>query len=316
MINGRPASGDFAQADALQPTNKWEIFLKAPAAAAVAAQLRKVDVSNDREIFAPAQPEWENLGQGGLTLESGRVVLNYRQKDAANVAFNIYRDGELCAENIRQTKWADPLSGDFQDSVHTYTVAAVDTQSGNVSHLAPSRSYWGEVQVIPASAMRNRGGNLVANQYFENWGKPQDELVTKSFVAKRGGHYLVRAQFSNGAGPINTGITCAVKKLEVRKADSAEVVASGYLVMPQSGDWKRWDASNFIGADLEAGVPYTVRLSEDEYSRNMSYLKNNERYTAGPGGGDQSYNYVNISSVNLLYSSPPKREYTATSTAR
>jgi hypothetical protein len=312
LVNGRPVFGDIVKADALQPVNKWEVFLQAPVQAKAVAQIRKVDVSKEQEIFAPAQPEWEEQGQGGLTLAGGRVVLNYRQENAANVAFNIYRDGELCAENVRQTKWTDPLSGDYRDRVHSYAVAAVDVPSGNISHLTPSRSYRSDDQVIPAADMQHHGGDLVAGQHFENWGKPGDELVTKSVSPKRGGRYSVQAAFSNGSGPINTGITCAVKKLEVRNADSGEVVASGYLVMPQSGDWKRWGISNSIDADLEASVPYTVRLSEDEYSRNMSYLKNNERYTAGPGGGDQSYNYVNIASVNLLYSGPSKREYAAT----
>jgi hypothetical protein len=314
FVNGRLVSGEFVKAEALQSANRWEVFLAVPAVGArVASHLRKVDVSNESEIFAPAPPVWDNAGQGGLTLEGGRIVLNYRQENAAKVTFTIYRDGELCAENVRQTKWTDPLSGDDQDRVHTYSVAAVDPSSGNVSHLSPSRSYGGEEQVIPASALRNRGGTLVANQYFENWGKVDDELVTTSFGAKRGGRYQVRVRFSNGAGPINTGITCAVKKLEVRKAGSPELVASGYLVMPQSGDWKRWTMSNAIDADLEAGAQYNVRLTEDDYSRNMSYLKKNERYTAGPGGGDASYNFVNISSVSLRYSGPPKREYTATS---
>jgi hypothetical protein len=98
-------------------------------------------------------------------------------------------------------------------------------------------------------------------------------------------HYLIRAQFSNGSGPVNTGITCAVKKLEVRITGTGTVIASGYLVMPQSGDWGRWDMSSPVNMDLSAGEEYSMRIGEDEYCRNMSYLKNNERYTAWPGGG-------------------------------
>ena len=48
-----------------------------------------------------------------------------------------------------------------------------------------------------------------------------------------------------------------------------------------------------------------MRLSEDEYSRNMSYFKNNERYTAANGGGEASYNFVNIAALHLLYLSEP-----------
>lgn len=111
---------------------------------------------------------------------------------------------------------------------------------------------------------------------------------------------MIRAEFANGSGPVNTGITCAVKKLEIRRAGAKQALASGYLVMPQSGDWNRWDMSSPVSVNLKAGEEYTITISQDEYSRNMSYLKNNERYTSGAGGGERSYNYVNIAALHLF----------------
>ena len=147
-------------------------------------------------------------------------MLHYRHDDAANVIFNIYRDGQLCAKGITQTQWADPLSTDYRDTVYYYAVEAVDSQSGNASHLSPPRCYRtaDQEEVILASDMQNRGGTLVASHHFENWGKPDHELLTRSFKVNRSGHYVIRAEFANGSGPVNTGITCAVKKLEIRKA--------------------------------------------------------------------------------------------------
>jgi hypothetical protein len=52
--------------------------------------------------------------------------------------------------------------------------------------------------------------------------------------------------------------------------------------------------------NLNAGQEYSMRICEDEYCRNMSYLKNNELYTAWPGGGKDDYNYVNIAALYLL----------------
>jgi len=49
-----------------------------------------------------------------------------------------------------------------------------------------------------------------------------------------------------------------------------------------------------------AGEKYAVRIFEDPYSRNMSYLAGNERYTAWPGGGYDDYNYVNIAAIQLM----------------
>ncbi len=37
----------------------------------------------------------------------------------------------------------------------------------------------------------------------------------------------------------------------------------------------------------------------------MSYFQSNERYTSGLGGGKESFNYVNIASLRVLYLEPP-----------
>lgn len=148
--------------------------------------------------------------------------------------------------------------------------------------------------------MQHIGGNLVDGHHFENWGKPEDHLLTKTFRVNRNGCFQIRAEFSNGSGPVNTGITCAVKKLLVLRSDTKDVVASGYLIMPQSGDWRRWDLSSPVTANLSVGVDYSIRLMEDEYSRNMSYLQKNERYTAWPGGDDKGYNYANIAAFRVM----------------
>ncbi len=236
-LNGKPVTGEFVPAALLQPTNKWDIFLKPPDGTPADIPIRNVDIELPNEVFAPAQPQWA----GGVTMEDGRVVLSCRHEDVAHVFFNIYRDGTLCAGNIRATRWIDPLSGDEATHVHTYTTA-VDRQSGLCSHLTPCRSNRtsDQQQVIPRSEIINSGGDRIGNQHVENWGKQHDELETRSFIARQGGRHAVRVEFANGSGPITTGITCAVKKMEIRSADSGEVVSSGYLVMPQSGNWQRW----------------------------------------------------------------------------
>ncbi|MEI8340849.1 MAG: amylo-alpha-1,6-glucosidase [Verrucomicrobiota bacterium] len=300
-LNGKPVSGEFVPDQSLQPDNGWELFLKAPDKARQTVNpLRIVDVSDERAVFSPVKPRWKNEG---ITLKNNRIVLDYEQDDSTNVAFNIYRDGVICAGGIRETRWTDPHSADNRDKVHSYAIEAVDLKSGNVSHLTDARACRtkDQEQVIPAASMQNHGGNLVDGHHFENWGKSGDEIVTKSFKVDRPFQYRVRVEFANGAGPINTGITCAVKKLEIRRAPSGEVVASGYLIMPQSGDWKRYDFSSSVNADLIPGEDYTIRISEDEFCRNMSYLKSNERYTKAPGGGAASYNYVNVAALHLFY---------------
>ncbi len=301
-LNGKKIGNGFVSATSLESSNQWDIFLQAPSSPQQLAPLRVVEVSNERALFGPLQPTWDETQQGGITVKDGRLALHYRHADTGNVAFNIYRDGQQVAKGVKQTMWVDSSSADLSAAVHTYTVEAVDLQSGNVSHLAPPRRYavGSQEQVILAKDIQNRGGNLVDGHHFENWGQPDHELVTKRFSVSRTGSYQLCSEFSNGSGPVNTGITSAVKKIEVVEARSNAAIATGYLIMPQSGDWKRWDRSSPIAANLSAGVEYTIRLCEDEYSRNMSYLKNNERYTAWPGGGTTGNNFVNIAAFHLL----------------
>ena len=261
------------------------------------------NVSDERILFGPLQPQWENIGQSGITVENGLLALHFLQADVSNVVFNIYRDGQLCAKSLKQTKWTDSHSADYADVIHFYAVEAVDAKTGNASHLTPSRFYsttnsqWS----IPATAMENHGGKLAEDRYFMDWGKSGDELHVTNFTAKAGGHLAVRAEFSNGAGPVNTGIACAVKKLEIRETASGKLVVAGYLVMPQSGDWRRFDFSSIVRADLKAGKNYSIRIFEDEYSRNMSYLAANGRYTALSGGGNDDYNFVNIAALQFQH---------------
>ncbi len=301
-LNGKQIGKHFAAADSLPDQNRWDVYLQNPADdTGEEAPNLMTNVSDERTLFGPLQPQWENIGQGGISVTNGRLALHYRQADISNVTFNIYRDGQLCAQGIRQTEWIDPHSADFANTTHFYTLEAVDAKTGNASHLTPAHGYstpdnqW----TIPATEMENRGGQRAGNRHFMNWGKAGDELSVKTFTPDRSGHFLVRANFSNGAGPVNTGITCAVKRLEIRKAGSNEIVAAGYWVMPQAGDWQRFDLSSGVSADLQAGEDYSMRIFEDAFSRNMSYLAANRRYTAWPGGGDDDYNYVNIASIQF-----------------
>jgi hypothetical protein len=298
-LNGKKIQETFASVDSLQPVNQWDIYLEVPKQSG-RADLNRVNVSYAGALFGPLQPVWDESFQNGIVPTNGHLVLHYRSDDASNVGFNIYRDGQLCAQGIRQTEWSDPHSHDYRTNIHYYAVEAVDIKSGNASHLSPPRCFQpAEMQqTILAREMQNKGGDLVSHHHFENWGKSADEILTRSFTVTRGGQYLVRVEFSNGSGPINTGITCAIKKLELVKTETQEVVGSGYVVMPQSGDWKRWDQSSPVSLNLDP-VVYSIRLREDEYSRNMSYLKKNERYTAWAGGGEAGYNYVNVAAIHL-----------------
>ncbi len=298
-LNGKRIKEGFVRPEQLAANNEWDIEL-GPPDSAQGQLLKLVDVADERRIFGPLQPEWKGVGQGGITVEHGRLKLHFQEPGTAEVVFNIYCDGRLCA-GITAQEWTDPESADYAEKSHSYVIEAVDAKTGNSSHLSPARRYVadGQMVIIPARKMKNRGGNLVGGDHFENWGAPSDELEAGDFTVPRSGRYELRAVFSNGNGLVNTGIGCGVKRVEVRSNASGRT-ADGYLVMPQSGDWKRFDVSSAVEMDLKAGEHYSIWLGEDAYSRNMSYLKRNEAYTALPGGGGQPCNYVNIAAMRLI----------------
>ncbi|MGA9450620.1 MAG: amylo-alpha-1,6-glucosidase [Verrucomicrobiia bacterium] len=301
-LNGRPIGKDFVAATSLQSQNQWDVYLEKPADNAESEPINLIaNVADKGTIFAPVQPEWEDVGHDGITVQDGSLMLHYRQANAANVVFNIFRDGRLYAEHLKETSWLDPDSSDYTNRIHFYAVEALDAKTGNASHLTQSRCYvdTNSQWEIAAKDMKNRGGKLAQGSCFEDWGQPWDEL-SADFTASRSGNYQLRVKFSNGAGPVNTGITCAIKRIEVRNRGSGEIVGDGYLVMPQSGDWRRFDLSSVVRATLKAGETYAIRIFEDPCSRNMSYLQRNRDYTANPGGGEAVYNFVNIAAIQLL----------------
>ena len=151
--------------------------------------------------------------------------------------------------------------------------------------------------LVFARSKRERGRREAGR--IADWGAPGDTAESAAFVAPRGGRHEIAVAYANGTGPINTGIACGVKRAEVVHAATGRVVASGHLVMPQLATWERVEPSSPLFAALEAGERYLVRLSEDEFARNMTYLAHNARYTSWPGGSDQSHNRVHVAGLRV-----------------
>lgn len=295
-LNGEPVGkADFIPATSLPERSVWDIELAAPTDAAGPV----VPALNADAMFSPHQPEWAKAGPA-IGLLDGKTALRFTSRSEDSLS-NIYRDGIPYAERIDGQRWVDADPGDPASIARFYSVEAHDPRSGNASHHSPGIAHLesGNHTLIPAAEMEHKGGILTDGKYLRDWGRPDHTLTVPRLTVKQSGIHFLRAEFSNGSGPVNTGITCAIKKLEVRTADDGKTVASGYIVMPQSGDWQRFDLSTGIKADLEAGKPYTVHISEDEYSRNMSHFAANERYTALPGGGTEPYNFVNIAAMHV-----------------
>jgi len=301
VLNGRAIGSEFVPAATLAPENRWEIFLRsAPASAALS--LREVrDFSNPRNYFGPAQPQWrQGFGQDGVDHRDRHLVLRYDCPGESDIAFNIYRDGVVVARGVRDTEWIDPEPAGDAAALRHYAIEAIYPETGCASFLSLTRTYvpGGRQIEIPAEQMRDRGGRHF-NGVLAELNAPTDE-VSVDLELPRSARCALRVVYSNGSGPINTGITCAVKRIEVVDADRGVVLASGPLVMPHTAAWDRFLVSAPLLVQIPGGRRCTVRIYEGGDSRNMSYLEHNRNYTAFPGGGDSPVNRAHIAALHAL----------------
>jgi hypothetical protein len=111
--------------------------------------------------------------------------------------------------------------------------------------------------------------------------------------ASRTGSFRVALAYANDHGPINTGITAAVKQLEV--ACEGDAPQHFPLVMPHSDGAQRSTSATF---SAHAGAMCRFGLNE---GFNMSFLRHNAHYTGGQGGASGP---LNAASVDALLIAP------------
>lgn len=107
----------------------------------------------------------------------------------------------------------------------------------------------------------------------------------------RDGRFSLTLAYANDHGPINTGITAAVKFLDVQ----CDGMAAQRLpvVMPHSAGMQRATSATF---DARAGGTCHISL---EQGFNMSYLRHNAHYTGGQGGAGGPLNEANVDALLL-----------------
>ncbi|MBD8874385.1 Six-hairpin glycosidase-like protein [Rhodanobacter sp. DHB23] len=103
-----------------------------------------------------------------------------------------------------------------------------------------------------------------------------DGAWPRAWVAPAAGNYQVALDYRNDHGPINTGITAAVKMLAIRCDGGAEQRVP--VVMPHSVGEELSTTARFTA---DAGAHCSFALDD---GFNMSYLAHNAHYTGGTGG--------------------------------
>lgn len=297
-LNGAASSADVAEAT-LGSQNLIEVELAAPTAAPRAVRII-ADVSNYRVLFAPKTPAV------GVSLKGGKLELEVNVQGESNVTYAVYRDGARIASGLTGGTWRDESTSAASPS-HCYTIETRFTDTGNVSHRANPACYWGpgndRITVLEAASFANVGGastTQYGRTFFQAWGDPGHSL-TRTFTAAHAGEHLLATTYGNGAGPLDTGISCAMKRIVIERVSDGGVVGSGIAVMPQRGDWASWGESTFVRATLQAGVEYRLRIDDDEDTVNMTGFSHFSLYTAGAGGSAGPNYRVHIADAKLLW---------------
>lgn len=305
-VDGRDVGDAWLTPDRLAPRSLVEVTLEdRPEAGSRVATVS--DERDWRQVFGPRTP---SIREVVPSADGARLVVRWQGGDeAAGMTFNVLRDGVVVARDLpgAATEWTDPASTDHPTVTHCYSVEATFTVSGNASQHAAPRCHWGlsgaRVRSYGAREFTLTGGRVTDSNgraHTTDWGDAAHRIEVSGFRAERAGDHFVQVVAANGSNGFTTGITCAVKRVELVDTASGMTVGGGYLVMPQTGAWDAWRDSSLVRVRLEAGHTYRVVIREDERSVNMSAFQHFARYTGGTGGAGGAFNRVDIAEVKVL----------------
>ena len=303
QVNGAPAAGDWLGLDELPDGAEITITLSPGAGAAQRVTVID-DFSDYQGYFAPHPPAVETITRQGDAL---LLTFGLSGERPGDVTLNLYRDGAQIAAGLPGDtgSWLD--EGATANAVsHCYTAELVYA-SGNTSQRASPSCWWGDgyerITTVYADQLTAVGGQPVNNHgrfHYEAWGDAGHTLTVEEITAGFTGTHMMQVTYGNGAGSVNTGVTCAVKRVEAYDLDEGRVVGEGYFVLPHLGTWDRWEDGNLVPVDLVAGHRYRFTLSGGSRAVNMSAFAHFQDYTGGLGGEGGAFNRVNIADFKLL----------------
>jgi len=303
-VNGTDFPARIVPPSALTDANRIDISLRGTTTT-IEHNIDVRDASNWRQIFKPRTPEIATIRptNGKLSLDLAST------EDLDHATWTIWKNGAIVATNIpgSQTQWEDPSSDSTSDTTPCYAAQLTFTESGNHSQHSRPLCWWGEnserLMSIQAAQFTVTGGTAITNHgrfHYEAWGDEGHSIVVEGIVPTRTGEHLFQVVYGNGAGGVTTGITAAVKRMQLEDVMSGSIVGSGYLFMPHLGAWDIWADSNLVRVVLEQGRTYRLTIDGGERAINMSSFAHFDTYTGGLGGQEGAFNRVNIAELKVL----------------
>lgn len=266
LLNGAPVAQAIAASELNKPVNRVEVLFASPVTGDERiAKVPMVDALDkaDPRVTAPDVPRLLALSERDGAIDLRYAAPPYREA----LRFNVYRDGTLLARELASSEWTDPSP--VPGKAHVYEMEAVGAVSRLHSHLSQP------AQWTPGA-------------------RSQKVQLGERFTVDAAGHYGFELLYRNHAYETQTGVTNAVKFLQIE--DSAgQAVARGVIQMPHIEPQADLRASTLFRATLAKGS-YRVVLSD---FFNMSFLASNTAYS-GPGGLSGRLNHAEISHVQVL----------------
>jgi hypothetical protein len=267
-LNGRAVRG-LISASELKPENQIVVNFR-PSTAGDDRILKVAEIApdsrDDPKVFAPQVPSIDLV----MTDQHASLSIQAVTSSPQALRYAIWRDGVLKVQNLSARTWLDPerLTPERR---HCYRVVARYADSGNASH--PSAA-----NCIDGDATRTIGWPAVTTATGSVAGSNSAAL---RFNVKSAGMYALSLTYDNHAYDINTGVTNAVKRIELLNRQG-RIVATGVVQMPHiqpEGAAHPYRQSTELRLFLAAGDYVLKRI---DYF-NMSYLQANANYAHAGG---------------------------------
>jgi hypothetical protein len=272
-LNGRAVNGLISSSE-LKPVNRIAVTFH-PSRTGDDRILKAAEVApnsrDDPRVFAPQVPSIDVAMTDQHALLSIEAVTSSSQA----LRYAIWRDGVLKVQNLNDRTWLDPERL-TPEQRHCYRVVASYAESGNASHPSSANCIGGATRTISRPAVT--------------------ASTALRFNVASAGRYALSLTYDNHAYEINTGVTNAVKRIELLNP-RGRIVAAGVVQMPHiqpEGAAHPYRQSTELRLFLAAG---DYVLKPIDYF-NMSYLQANAGY-AHAGGQSGPLNDADVKGLQI-----------------
>ena len=263
-----------------------------------ASPLRPTDAER-RLLFAPPTPALSAADAG-----KGQIAFLASGTESGN-RWQLYRDGVEIAAAAATEPLAVPMDPAL---AHCYFATQSWPSAGHRS--LPSR----EVCIADTPRIYEAGSSLsspdghvaehTANAtVFRDWGTLNERLEFTD-AATSDGIQRMTLTYSNGYGPVNTGVTAAVKEVTASCPSEPEP-QRGTIVMPHLGNAGVIDVSTAFEFRTKRGDSCRIVVAD---GINMSYLEHFALYTAARGGRSGPWNRAMVYRATVVPVARPPRE--------